>query len=87
MVPAFEKDKKLAEGSISIGMGGKDVIEHHIKRQEDFVNRMDKDNPQTVTKYGHMTTKLSISGTSGTSGQLAAVRKTIGALAAEKLAK
>ena len=87
MVAAAAKDKKIEEGTISIGMGGKDVIEHHFKRREEFTNRMDKDNPQTVVKYGHMTTKLTIAGTSGSSGQLAAVRKTIGALAAEKLAK
>lgn len=87
MVDIAAKDKKVEQASITVGMGGKDAVEHHFKRKEEFVNRMDKDNPVTVTKHGYLSTKLTVSGTSGSSGQLGAVRKTIGALAAEKLAK
>lgn len=87
MVELAAKDKKLEGGNISIGMGGKDSIEYAFKTKEEFVNRMDKENPVTVVKHGYMVPKLTIAGTAGSSGQLSAVRKTIGALAAEKLAK
>jgi hypothetical protein len=77
----------VEKGTISIGMGGRDAVEHQYSAKETFVNRMDKDNPVEVTKHGHMVTKLTIAGTSGSSGQLGAVRKTIGQQAAERLAK
>ena len=78
---------KIESGTIAIGMGGRDADEHTFHAKEEFVNRMDKENPVTVTKYGHMVTKLTVAGTSGSSGQLSAVRKVIGQLAAEKIGK
>lgn len=82
-IAAMAKNKKLESVEGTFNIGGKSEVTHQILQSKPVFNPSTK---ETGTKYGAMTTVVKTSLDNQKTGQIGAVRASIGELAVEKLA-
>lgn len=83
-VSAMASNKKLEAVEAAFGIGNKAEVTHEVLRTKTVFNPSTK---EETTKYGAMTTKVKTVLDNQKTGQIGAVRASIGELAVSKLAK
>lgn len=76
VLDAFENNTKLTEAHATFGIGGRDKVEHFIKKEKEYTNQFAEGGPKKEVKYGSVSTNLSLSAGKN-SGDLKAVYNTI----------